>query len=68
MITTQEKYKQMRSILNEKQWRQYLAMEVQGNDNLVEVTREANVSENTIRRGLAEIEAGCLYRPGDRIR
>ena len=43
-------------------------MEVQENDNLVKVTQEANVSENTIRRGLAEIEAGSLYHPGDRIR
>lgn len=68
MITLQEKYHRMHSILNEKQWRLYLATEAQEKRNIALVAREAKVAENTIRRGLAEIMAGKLYRPGDRIR
>jgi len=68
MITAQEKYKRMRIILNEKQWRQFLATEAQDKNNLALVAEEAGVSENTIRRGIAEIETGDLYRPGERIR
>jgi len=68
MVSVQDQYQYMHNILNEKQWRQYLATEAQVRDNLAIVAREAGVSENTIRRGVAEITAGDLYHPGDRIR
>jgi hypothetical protein len=40
--------------LNEKQWRQYLAMEAKERGNTAEVAREAKVSQNTIKRGMRE--------------
>lgn len=58
----------METILNEKQWRQYLALEAQEKENVALVARTAGVSVNTIKRGLEEIAAGNLYTPGDRIR
>lgn len=58
----------MDSILNEKQWRQYLATEAQEKGNVALVAREAHVSVNTIRRGIAEITTGDIYVPGSRIR
>jgi hypothetical protein len=58
----------MRESLNEKQWRQYVAMEAKERGNLAEVAREAKVSENTIRRGMRELEAGDMYKEGERIR
>jgi Rhodopirellula transposase DDE domain len=67
-LSREQKYKQMRESLNEKQWRQYLAMEAKERENLAEVAREAKVSENTIRRGMRELEAGDQYKEGERIR
>lgn len=61
-------YQEMRSLLNEKQWRQYLAIEAQSRGSVTEVVRSAGVSRNTVRRGLQELEAGDLYRPGERLR
>jgi len=58
----------MRSMLNEKQWRQYLAVEAQQRGSASVVAREAGVSLNTVKRGLAELEAGESYQPGERIR
>ncbi len=55
-------------MLNEKQWRQYLAIEAQKRGSVAEVAKEAGVSRNTVRRGLQELEAGGLYRPGERLR
>ncbi len=43
-------------------------MEAKERGNLAEVAREANVSRNTIKRGMREIEAGDLYKEGDPIR
>jgi transposase len=68
MLSREDKYEQMKSSLNEKQWRQYLAMEAKERGNLAAVAREAKVSENTIRRGIREIEAGDVYQEGERIR
>jgi hypothetical protein len=68
MISAQDQYLYMHQILNEKQWRQYLAIESQSRGNLALVAREAGVSENTIRHGIDEIDKGNLYHPGDRIR
>jgi transposase len=63
-----EKYEQMRKHLNEKQWRQYLALETKAGSQIEKVAAEAGVSQNTIRRGLRELEAGDLYTPGARQR
>lgn len=62
------KYQQMHRLLNEKQWRQYLALEAQERGKLMEVAREAGASPNTIKRGMRELAEGAVYRPGDRQR
>ena len=67
-MTTALKYKRMRTLLNEKQWRQYLATEAEQRENAAIVAREAKVSINTIARGRCEIQRGDLYTPGNRIR
>ena len=58
----------MHRMLNEKQWRQYLAVEAQRRGSLSVVAQEAGVSLNTVKRGLKEVEAGDSYQPGERIR
>src|SRR2546429_190691 len=67
-LSREQKYAHMRESLNEKQWRQYVAMEAKERGNLAEVAREAKVSTNTIRRGMREVEAGDVYKEGERIR
>ena len=49
-------YQEMRALLNEKQWRQYLAMEAQQRGSVAEVAMEAGASRNTGKRGLHELE------------
>src|SRR6266487_3227059 len=63
-----EKYEHMGEMLNEKQWRHYLALEAQERGSVMQVAQEAKVSHNTILRGLRELEAGERYSPGDRQR
>jgi hypothetical protein len=63
-----EKYQQMRKMLNEKQWRQFLALEAKERGNILLVAKEANVARNTIKAGIREIEAGDVFSPGERIR
>src|SRR5260370_8874421 len=63
-----ERYKPMHEVLNEKEWRQFLALEAKERGNLVQVAREAGVSKNTIKAGRREIEAGDLFSPGKRLR
>jgi Rhodopirellula transposase DDE domain len=63
-----EKYQQMHHLLNEKQWRQFLALEAKERGNIVLVAREAGVSKNTIKAGRREIEAGELFSPEKRLR
>src|SRR5262252_2872604 len=63
-----EKYQRMRELLNEKQWRHYLALEAQECGSVLVVAHEALVSQNTIRRALRELEAGERYSPGQRQR
>ncbi|GAC1389760.1 MAG: hypothetical protein NVS4B11_12140 [Ktedonobacteraceae bacterium] len=65
-VSRTEKYERMRELLNEKQWRHYLALEAQERGSVVQVAQEARVSQNTVRRGLRELEAGERYIPGDR--
>lgn len=67
-MSARDKYHHMDMILNEKQWRQYLAIEAREKDNVAFIAREAGVSVNTIKRGMQEIADGSLYSPGSRIR
>lgn len=67
-LSIEQEYHQMRTMLNEKQWRQYLATEAQRRGSTSQVAREAGVSLNTVKRGLRELESGESYRPGERIR
>jgi Rhodopirellula transposase DDE domain len=67
-LSTEQEYQQLRTLLNEKQWRQYLAAEAQRRGSTSMVAREARVSLNTVKRGLKEREAGDNYQPGERIR
>ena len=61
MLSASSKYYRMDKILNEKQWRQYLATEAEEKNNVALVAREAGVAINTIKRGLVEIAAGDIY-------
>jgi transposase len=67
-FSLEQEYQQMRTMLNEKQWRQYLAAEAKQRGSISAVARQAGVSLNTVKRGLKELEAGEGYRPGERIR
>ncbi len=67
-LSSEQEYQQLRTVLNEKQWRQYLAAEAQRRGSTSTVAREAGVSLNTVKRGLKEREAGDNYQPGERIR
>jgi len=67
-VDRRDKYQQMRTLLNEKQWRQYLALEAKERGSVSRVAQEAGVSANTIRRGVREVEAGEGYTPGARQR
>ena len=67
-VSHEQAYQQMRTMLNEKQWRQYLAVEAKQRGSVSQVAREAAVSQNTVKRGLKELEAGESYQPGERIR
>jgi transposase len=67
-VSHEQAYHQMRTMLNEKQWRQYLAIEAKQRGSVSQVAREAGVSINTVKRGLRELEAGESYQPGERIR
>jgi transposase len=67
-VSTEQAYKQMRTMLNEKQWRQYLAIEAKQRGSVSLVAQEADVSINTVKRGLNDLQAGESYQPGERIR
>src|SRR5579871_802411 len=67
-VDRKDKSQQMRELLNEKQWRQYLALEAKERGSIAQVAQEAEVSQNTIRRGIREVEAGEQYMPGGRQR
>ena len=66
--TIEQEYQQMRTMLNEKQWRQYLGAEAKRRGSASLVARQAGVSLNTVKRGIKELETGESYRPGERIR
>lgn len=67
-MTIADKYQHMGALLNEKQWRQYLAIEAEERGNIRLVSRQAGVSTNTILQGKKEIHSGKTYVPGDRVR
>ncbi len=67
-VSHEQAYQQMRTMLNEKQWRQYLAVEAKQRGSMSQVAHEAGVSINTVKRGVKELEAGESYQPGERIR
>jgi DNA-binding phage protein len=67
-VSHEQAYHQMRTMLNEKQWRQYLAVEAKQRGSVSQVAREAGVSLNTVKRGLTELETGESYQPGERMR
>src|SRR5713226_5076135 len=67
-VSPEQAYHQMRTMLNEKQWRQYLAIEAKQRGSVSQVAHEAGVSINTVKRGLKELEGGESYQPGERIR
>jgi hypothetical protein len=67
-IDSQTQYAELKQTLNEKQWRQYLALEVRRRGNLSQIAKEASVSRNTIRLGMKEIDDGDTFAPGKRIR
>jgi transposase len=67
-LSLELEYQQMRTMLNEKPWRQYLAAEAKQRGSVSLVARQAGVSLNTVKRGLKELEAGESSRPGARIR
>jgi transposase len=67
-VSRAEKYERMREMLNEKQWRHYLALEAQERGSVAQVAQEARVSQNTVRRGVREGEAGERSSSGDRQR
>src|SRR5260370_20454941 len=58
----------MLTMMKEKQWRQSLAVEAKQRGSTSLVAREASVSVNTVKRGLAELEEGASYQPGERVR
>src|SRR5258708_12096124 len=68
--TEQDQYQVMHGVLNERQWRLYVATEAKrrGPGGISQVAREAGVTRKTIHKGLQELEAAELYEPGGRIR
>ena len=67
-VGIKSQYQYMRRSQNEKQWRQYLALEAKRKGNIAKVAKDAGVSKNTIKKGIQEIERGEAYQSGERIR
>ncbi len=69
-LSQEDQYKYMYGLLNERQWRLYVATEAKrvGRGGISQVAREAGVSRKTIRKGIRELEVGGLSEPGARIR
>ena len=59
-ISQHDQYKVMHGVLNERQWRLYVATEAKrrGIGGRSQVAREAGVTRKTIRKGLQELEGG----------
>ena len=69
-FSQKDQYQVMHGVLNERQWRLYVATEAKrkGTGGISQVAREAGVTRKTIRKGMQELEAGELYEPGGLIR
>ncbi len=69
-FSQEDPYQVMHEVLNERQWRLYVATEARrrGTGGISHVAREAGVTRKTIHKGMQELEAGELYEPGGRIR
>jgi transposase len=69
-FSQEDQYQVMHGVLNERQWRLYVATEAsrRGTGGISQVAREAGVTRKTIRKGMRELEAGELYEPGGRMR
>src|SRR5581483_8069684 len=67
-VDRRDNSQQMHALLNEKQWRQYVALEAKERGSVAQGAQEAQVSQNTVRRGIREVEAGEGYTPGQRQR
>ncbi len=69
-FSQKDQYQVMHGLLNERQWRLYVATEAKrkGTGGISQVAREAGVTRKTIRKGMQELEAGELYEPGGLIR
>ena len=65
-FSQEEQYRVMHGVLNERQWRLYVATEAKrrGIGGISRVAREAGVTRKTIRKGMQELEAGELYEEG----
>jgi len=70
ILSQEAHYKLIKGLLNERQWRLYVAIEVRriGVGGISQAACEAGVTRKTIRKGRAELEAGALYQLGERIR
>ena len=68
LLSSAQKYEHMSRVLNEKQWRQYLALEAKEQGTILQIAVVTGVSRNTIKRGITEVESGDLYTPGERVR
>src|SRR3989338_1764909 len=69
-MSARQQYAFMKQELNERQWRHYLAMEALriGYGGINQIMTASGADFKTIQTGIAEIHAGDLYHPGDRIR
>jgi transposase len=67
-LSRPQKYQQLQAMLDERQWRHYLALEAQERRTVRAVARDARVSRNTVRRGLRELAAGERAGPATRVR
>ena len=69
-FSQEDQYKVMHGVLNERQWRLYVASQAKriGRGGISRVAREAGVTRETIHKGIQELQAGEVYEPGGRIR
>src|SRR5258706_6354239 len=68
-FSQQDQYTVMHGLLNERQWRLYVATEAKrrGRGAINPMAREAGVTRKTIRKGLQEVEAGEISKAGRRF-
>lgn len=69
-MTIADQYSFMKNELNEIQWRHYLGMEALriGPGGINQVLIKSGADWRTVKKGVEEVRAKNLYRPGERIR